>query len=79
MGYGLAKNTTYASAFLHGCGATSQIIVFNEDWMIFKFNPFIEVLLPPQRDVWFDEESAPLAGRIALNRFLIMSNDETIH
>jgi hypothetical protein len=54
-----------------------QVINFNKEWIAFTFVWSNELLPNPLKDVWFDESSAPFEGRLALNKFFAMSNDDT--
>jgi hypothetical protein len=75
---GIAKNTTYANAYLNSCDSVIQIIVVTEEWIVFSFNESTEASTLPGRDVWFSGSFAPVEGKMVLNRFLAMSGDETI-
>jgi hypothetical protein len=76
--FGVAKNVTSAFTFLSQCEAVLQIVEFSEKWLIFSFDPSVEVLIPPFRDIWFDESTAPQEGREIMRAFLAMSTDDTI-
>jgi hypothetical protein len=75
---GVAKNSTYANAFLNCCDCVIQIVVVTEEWIVFSFNESVELSMMPGMDVWFQGASAPVEGQKVLNTFLSMSGDETI-
>jgi hypothetical protein len=76
--FGLAKNNVATIEYLSNCQEVLQVFEISDRWLIFSFDPTVEIPVPPLQEIWFDWILAPPEGKDVLNRFVTMSDDDTI-